>query len=75
MPKGYIKSLKGPFDDTDYVAIGGVTADNAPDFIKQGYLGVGLGSAIIPKKFSESEQWGKAGEYISGMLKSIKDAF
>ena len=75
MPKGYIKSLKGPFDDTDYVAIGGVTGSNAADFIKQGYIGVGLGSAIIPKEFSERGQWDKASEYIAGMLKSIKGAF
>ena len=50
MPRGYIKSLKGPFDDTDYVAIGGVNRDNAADFIKQGYLGVGLGSNMLPKE-------------------------
>lgn len=72
MPKGYIKSLKGPFDDTDYVAIGGVNADNALDFINQGYIGVGLGSAIIPKEIVQSRDWKKASEHIVGVLKKIK---
>lgn len=74
MPKGYIKSLKGPFDDTDYVAIGGVTADNASDFIKQGYIGVGLGSAIIPKEYAKNNEWDKASGYIENMLKNINEA-
>ena len=71
MPKGYIKSLKGPFDNTDYVAIGGVNAENAADFIKQGYIGVGLGSAIIPKEFAQKGEWDKASKYISDLLKNI----
>ncbi len=73
MPKGYIKSLKGPFDDTDYVAIGGVNADNAADFIKQGYIGVGLGSAIIPKEYVQNSEWDKASKYIAEMLSRIKE--
>ena len=38
MPKGYIKSLKGPLDGTEYVAIGGVNPGNIGDFFRQGYL-------------------------------------
>jgi len=72
MPMGYIKSLKGPFDDTDYVAIGGVNAGNAADFIKQGYIGVGLGSAIIPKEYAENNEWDKASEYIESILYKLR---
>lgn len=71
MPKGYIKSLKGPFDNTDYVAIGGVNAENAADFIKQGYIGVGLGSAIIPKEFAQNGEWDRASNYIADLLKKL----
>ncbi|MBR3934056.1 MAG: bifunctional 4-hydroxy-2-oxoglutarate aldolase/2-dehydro-3-deoxy-phosphogluconate aldolase [Clostridia bacterium] len=72
MPKGYIKSLKGPFDDTDYVAIGGVNAENAADFIKQGYIGVGLGSAIIPKEYVLNNEWDKASRYIENLVNNLK---
>ena len=71
MPMGYIKSLKGPFDNTDYVAIGGVNAENAADFIKQGYIGVGLGSAIIPKEFAQNGEWDRASNYIADLLKKL----
>lgn len=72
MPKGYIKSLKGPLDNTDYVAIGGVNKDNLTEFFKQGYIGVGLGSNILPKEAVEKRDWVTASEYVKELLKSIK---
>ena len=38
MPLGYVKSLKGPFDGTDYVAVGGVNLENIKDFLAAGYI-------------------------------------
>ena len=74
MPKGYIKSLKGPLDETEYVAIGGVNRDNAADFIRQGYLGVGLGSNILPKDAVAIGDWDTASRYVADMLADIKNA-
>lgn len=74
MPKSYIKSLKGPLDGTEYIAIGGVTRDNIADFIRQGYLGVGMGSNILPKDAVASGDWISASEYVAKMLSDIKKA-
>lgn len=60
MPMGYIKSLKGPFDETEYVAIGGVNKENMAQFFHQGYLGVGIGSNIIPKEMILRDAWDEA---------------
>lgn len=48
MPMSYIKSLKGPFDDTEYVAIGGVSADNIEEFFR-GLSGRGPGQQYYAK--------------------------
>ena len=72
MPKGYIKSLKGPLDNTDYVAIGGVNKDNLKEFFEQGYIGVGLGSNILPKEAVKNRDWAAASEYVKELLNSIK---
>lgn len=64
MPMNYIKSLKGPFDTTDYVAVGGVTLDNMSDFFTNGYLGAGIASNLIPKEFIQTKDWAKATEHI-----------
>lgn len=73
MPNGYIKSLKGPFDDTDYVAIGGVNKDNISLFLKQGYIGVGLGSNILPKEAVLKRDWALASDYVKSLLQKIKE--
>ncbi len=69
MPPGYVKSLKGPFDNTEYVAIGGVTPENLPAFLKAGYLGAGMGGNLFPKAFMENDQWDKAADFIRAMLR------
>lgn len=71
MKKGYIKSLKGPFDETDYVAIGGVDVDNIHEFFEQGYLAVGLGSNLMPKEIVLSNDWEKGKEYVAALVSKI----
>lgn len=53
LPANYVKDLKGPFDDTEYVAVGGVTPDNLVDFKSQGFVGVGIGSSLVPNQLLE----------------------
>ena len=65
MPMGYIKSLKGPFDETEYVAIGGVKKENMAQFFNQGYLGVGIGSNIIPSDMIQRDAWEEASAYVA----------
>ena len=38
-PKGYLKALKGPYDEANYIAIGGVTIDNINDYLKKDIWG------------------------------------
>ena len=74
MPPGYVKSLKGPLDGTEYVAIGGVTRDNIADFFRSGYIGVGLGSAILPKQYVNENRWEEGAEYVADLMRRINDA-
>ena len=68
MPMSYVKHLKGPLDGTEYVAIGGVNAENAAKFIENGYIGVGLGSNILPKDAVIAHDWVRAEEYVRTLL-------
>ena len=71
MPPSYIKSLKGPFDGTEYVAVGGVDAGNIKTFLDNGFIGVGIGSNLIPKEYVKNDAWDKASEYVKGIVGSI----
>lgn len=67
MPSGYIKSLKGPFDSTEYVAIGGVKLENIRELFGRGYLGAGLGSNIMPKEVIRAGKWAEGSRYIKDL--------
>lgn len=49
----YIKSLKGPFPQAEFVAVGGVREDNIKEFLRMGFQGVAIGSNLVPKRAGE----------------------
>ena len=54
LPDSYIKNLKGPFDNVEFMAVGGVEKDNITDFFRAGFVSVGMGSSLIKKAYLES---------------------
>ena len=64
LPLHYLKSLKGPFDGTDYVAVGGVTRENLRAFLDAGYLGAGIGGGLIPKELVKAGDWEGAAQAV-----------
>lgn len=69
LPAGYIKSLKGPFADVDFVAVGGVSRDNVRHFLKQGFVGAGIGSNLIPREFIRENRWDEAAAGVAGIVR------
>jgi 2-dehydro-3-deoxyphosphogluconate aldolase / (4S)-4-hydroxy-2-oxoglutarate aldolase len=45
---GWIRALAGPFPDARFVAVGGLSAADATDFVAAGAIGVGIGAALDP---------------------------
>lgn len=46
----YIKALKGPFPQIDFVPTGGVNLETAPEFIKAGAAAVAVGGELVDLK-------------------------
>jgi 2-dehydro-3-deoxyphosphogluconate aldolase/(4S)-4-hydroxy-2-oxoglutarate aldolase len=44
---GYFKAIRAPLNHVPFVTTGGVTLDNAADYIKAGAVAVGMGSQLI----------------------------
>ena len=72
LPENYIKSLKGPFDGTEYVAVGGVNAGNIGNFFERGFIGVGMGQNMVPREYVEKKQWEEASAYVRGLVQGIR---
>ncbi len=57
----YIKSMKGPFPDVDFIPTGGVNPSNMCDWLMAGCIAVGVGSYIFK---------GDVGERVKEILKA-----
>ena len=65
LEKGYLKALKGPFPEVDYVAVGGVTIENIKEYLNMGYCGVGIGNGLVNPDSLKNAEW----EQITVMVK------
>lgn len=53
----YIKSLQGPLGQIPLIPTGGVTMQNAEQFIRAGAIAVGLSGDLFPKALIEAGNW------------------
>jgi 2-dehydro-3-deoxyphosphogluconate aldolase/(4S)-4-hydroxy-2-oxoglutarate aldolase len=43
----YLKALRAPLDDIQFIPTGGITPENVGDYVRAGAAAVGLGSALV----------------------------
>lgn len=53
----YIKSLQGPLGHIPLIPTGGVTLENAPQFITAGAIAVGLAGELFPPSLVSTQDW------------------
>ncbi|GFE70309.1 bifunctional 4-hydroxy-2-oxoglutarate aldolase/2-dehydro-3-deoxy-phosphogluconate aldolase [Chroococcus sp. FPU101] len=53
----YIKALQGPMGQIPLIPTGGVTLDNAKEFISAGAIAVGLSGQLFPNAIIQSQAW------------------
>ena len=68
----YIKNLKGPFNNAEFIAVGGVSQNNILSFFKMGYIGVGMGSSLIKNEFLKNDDWESLDKHIKSIAELIK---
>lgn len=68
----YIKALQGPFPQTEYVAVGGVSPANAADYRKAGFVGVGIGSSLVDAEDFHRKNWDEITLGIQSFLNHLQ---
>ncbi|MFR5245873.1 MAG: hypothetical protein ACLTFJ_13935 [Clostridium sp.] len=46
----YCKAVMAPINNVPMIAVGGVDDKNLPDFLKAGFIGLGIGSSLTNKE-------------------------
>ncbi|MBQ7778887.1 MAG: bifunctional 4-hydroxy-2-oxoglutarate aldolase/2-dehydro-3-deoxy-phosphogluconate aldolase [Clostridia bacterium] len=69
---GYVKAVSAPISDAKLLAVGGVSAENAGDFMKMGFLGVGVGSNLYNKKLIANGDYAALTELAKQFVNAVK---
>lgn len=67
----YLKAVCAPMSHIKFLAVGGVNADNAADFIKAGAVGIGAGSCLVNKKWVETGEYHKITEEAKRFVENL----
>ena len=54
---GYLKDVRGPLPQVRLIPTGGVTPDNAADFVRAGAVAVALGSHLVDARSVAANDW------------------
>lgn len=68
----YVKALCAPLSHIKFLAVGGVSAENAADFMKAGAVGLGVGSSLVNKKWLDSGEFFKITEQAQCFVDAVK---
>jgi 2-dehydro-3-deoxyphosphogluconate aldolase/(4S)-4-hydroxy-2-oxoglutarate aldolase len=67
----YIKSLQGPLGQIPLIPTGGVTLENAKEFIAAGAIAVGLSGQLFPPNLVESGDWEAIAQLAQTLLHGL----
>jgi 2-dehydro-3-deoxyphosphogluconate aldolase / (4S)-4-hydroxy-2-oxoglutarate aldolase len=65
----YLKALRGPLDDVDFIPVGDVSIDNMAEYLNAGAVAVGMGSSLIPSKDWTSEKIATFSRTAQGIIR------
>ncbi len=69
---GYIRALKGPFNDVKILAVGGISEQNISQFFKQGADAIAFGAGIIRPDWLDKNRFDLMEEKLNLLIKSYK---
>jgi 2-dehydro-3-deoxyphosphogluconate aldolase/(4S)-4-hydroxy-2-oxoglutarate aldolase len=68
----YLAALSAPLSDLKFIAVGGVDADNIPDFAKAGATGFGIGSNLVNNTLVANNEFEKIYQNACRFKQSIE---
>lgn len=69
---GYFKDIHGPLPEIKLTPTGGVSVNNAADFIKAGSVFLGAGTSLLDKKMIANEDWESLSEHVKKFKEEVE---
>ena len=69
----YIKELRGPLAQVEMMPVGGVTVDNAAEFIKAGATALGIGGELVDRNAVETGRFELLTEKAHRFIEAVQD--
>lgn len=70
----YIKMVRGPINNVNMMAVGGINIDNVESLIKSGYKSVGVGGSLVNKEYIKKGEYGRLTELAKSYIMKINEA-
>ena len=70
----FIKDLRGPFPTIKVMPTGGVSRDNAAEWIRAGAVAIGVGSALVDTKTVEAKRFDDITSQAQGFVDAVRGA-
>ncbi|MEH2064221.1 MAG: bifunctional 4-hydroxy-2-oxoglutarate aldolase/2-dehydro-3-deoxy-phosphogluconate aldolase [Nostoc sp.] len=67
----YIRSLQGPLGQIPLIPTGGVTLENAKEFLQAGAIAVGLSGELFPKKLVTEGNWPAIATQAKNLIRQL----
>jgi 2-dehydro-3-deoxyphosphogluconate aldolase/(4S)-4-hydroxy-2-oxoglutarate aldolase len=71
---GFIRDLRGPLPQLRLIPTGGVTRDNAGDWIRAGAAAIGVGSALVGKDAVAARRFDRIRDAARGFVDAVQAA-
>jgi 2-dehydro-3-deoxyphosphogluconate aldolase/(4S)-4-hydroxy-2-oxoglutarate aldolase len=71
---GYFKDLRGPLPQLKLMPTGGVTLDNAGDWIRAGAVAIGVGTAMVDAKLVAAGDWAAIAGRAKAFVERVRRA-
>jgi 2-dehydro-3-deoxyphosphogluconate aldolase/(4S)-4-hydroxy-2-oxoglutarate aldolase len=71
---GYLKDIRGPLPQVKLMPTGGVSIDNAGDWLRAGAVAVGVGSALLDAKAISARQYAPIIENARRIVQNVRAA-
>ncbi|MBR5586798.1 MAG: bifunctional 4-hydroxy-2-oxoglutarate aldolase/2-dehydro-3-deoxy-phosphogluconate aldolase [Clostridia bacterium] len=72
--ESYLKALRAPLSHIKFLAVGGITVENTPDFMKAGAVGIGVGSSLVNPAWVDSGDFDKITEQAKKFTDAVKNS-